>query len=564
MFKNYIRDFFFYGGIKCSEYASVRSLLWKRNLDSLRITATLALGIGAVFLVINSFLHSGNQIPYLVLFCGGMLSLCLLPFVRRTQREIWSLLLCYGLMMLICGYAIFLSTQPANYSIPATSAIVFIAILPLSIDDRPIRMFVVMLSESILYLLFSHSLKSPRAFSLDVMNAVTFCIVGMVLYAVMCTRNIRELFQSIRIEQMSFQTIQALANAIDAKDPYTKGHSTRVSQYSIKIAEALGWKKGRIDNLRCAALLHDIGKIGIPDSILNKPSKLTDVEFDIIKSHTTMGADILRERTFVDIAEDVAYSHHERFDGKGYPRGLQGQDISEEARIVCIADAFDAMNSNRVYRKACSSDYILHQLTDGRGRQFDPEYTNILIDLWNQGQLEESLKSIPGWKGRSENLENSVQEALESFVSDNEEMKLLFTDIRKNGSYSGALHVEYSQFSKLYEFVSNLKKRFEQPFKLILIAIEWNSSENSQPESLENAMFYMDRAIRISIRDVDIVTRYSTQQFLVILIGADQTGVKTALDRIFKSYYRMNGSNAFTPSYSIIETEAKSELLESS
>ena len=158
----------------------------------------------------------------------------------------------------------------------------FISLLPLSIDDRPVRMFAVMLGESAHNLLFSRMTKSPHAFSLDAMNVATFCVVGMILYAVICTRNLRELHQSERIQKMTLHTIETLANAIDAKDPYTKGHSTRVSQYSVMIAEALGWNKERIDDLRYVALLHDIGKIGVPDSILNKPTRLTDVEFDII------------------------------------------------------------------------------------------------------------------------------------------------------------------------------------------------------------------------------------------------------------------------------------------
>lgn len=556
MLKSRIGSILLYGGINRVDFDSVRSMVWRRNLNSLRITASLAAGIGALFLIINRFPGSGNQIPYLVLFCGSVLTLCLLPLLRgkREPREIWSLLLCYGQMILICGYATFLSTQSANYDIPATSAIVFIALLPLSIDDRPIRMFAVMLGESIAYLLLSRMMKSPHAFSLDAMNVATFCVVGMLLYAVICTRNIRELYQSERIQKMTLHTIRTLANAIDAKDPYTRGHSTRVSQYAVMIAEALGWKKARINDLRYAALLHDIGKIGVPDSILNKPTRLTDVEFDIIKSHTTTGGEILGERTVIESARDVALSHHERYDGRGYPRGLSGKEITEEARIVGIADAFDAMNSNRIYRKACDRDYILSQLKEGRGKQFDPDYADVLIDLWDRGLLDESLKSGAESKADSEKIEASLHEAVETFVSQNTSGELLVADIEQAGKYEGALNVEYSQFAKLYEFTANLEKRFEHPFKLILITLERKGGEDSLSANLENAMFYMERAIRISIRDVDIVTQYNRQQFLVIMLGTDLTGVNIAVDRIFKSYFRMSGSNAFTPSYMVADT----------
>ena len=547
---------FLYGGIDRDDYNAVRPLVWHRNLNSLRITALLAAGLGALFLLINIFMRSETKVPYLVLLGSGILTLCLLPTMRKKScREIWGILLCYGQMLLICGYAAFLSLLPANHDIPATSFVVFIALLPLSIDDRPVRMFAVMLCESFLYLFLSHRMKSPHAFSLDVMNIVTFCVVGMILYVVICTRNLRELWQNERVRKMTLHTIRTLANAIDAKDPYTKGHSTRVSQYSVMIARALGWDKTRIDDLRYAALLHDIGKIGVPDSLLNKPSRLTDVEFDIIKSHTTTGGEILGERTVIKPARDVALSHHERYDGKGYPRGLRGKEITEEARIVCIADAFDAMNSNRIYRKACSREYILNQLTEGRGKQFDPQYVDILIDLWERGLLDESLKM--GEESGKDNggIDNSLHEAVESFVNENASGDLLMADIQQTGKYEGALDVEYGQFAKLYEFVANLEKRFEHPFKLILITLERKEGEESSSINLEQAMFYMDRAIRISIRDVDIVTQYNSRQFLVIMLGTDLSGVNIAVDRIFKSYFRMSGSNVFSPSYSIVGTD---------
>ena len=556
MFRSHCRKLFLYSGIDRSDYDAVRAMVWQRNLNSLYITSSLAAGLGALFLLVNYFMRSGTQAPYMVLLGGSAVTLCLLPLVRKKGgREIRSLLLCYGQMILICGYATFLSVQPANYDIPATSVVVFIALLPLSIDDRPVRMFAVMLGESVLYLLLSQRMKSPHAFSLDLMNIATFCTVGMVLYALICTRNFRELWQSERVRKMTLHTIQTLANAIDAKDPYTKGHSTRVSRYAVMIAGELGWEKTRIDDLRYAALLHDIGKIGVPDSLLNKPTRLTEVEFDIIKSHTTTGGEILGEHTDIKPARDVALSHHERYDGKGYPRGLSGREITEEARIVGIADAFDAMNSNRIYRKACSRDYILSQLTEGRGKQFDPRYVDILIDLWKRGRLDESLRMGAESGKDDKRIEVSLHEAVENFVNENAPDGLLMAEIQHAGRYEGALDVEYSQFAKLYEFAANLEKRFDHPFKLILITLQRKNEDDSFSITLDNAMFYMDRAIRISIRDVDIVTQYNRRQFLVIMLGTDLSGVSIAVDRIFKSYFRMSGSNAFSPSYSIVGTD---------
>ena len=386
MLKSHIKNMLLYGGIDRADFDAIRPMVWRRNLDSLRITAWLAAGLGATILVLNHFLRSGTQAPYLILLGGSALTLCLLPLLRGKSepREVWSLLLCYGQMILICGYAIFLSTQAVNYDTPATSAIVFIALLPLSIDDRPARMFAVMLGESILYLLFSHMMKSPHAFSLDAMNVATFCMVGMILYAVVCTRNLRELWQSERIQKMTLHTIRTLANAIDAKDPYTRGHSTRVSQYAVMIAEALGWKKARIDDLRYAALLHDIGKIGVPDSILNKPTRLTDVEFDIIKSHTTTGGEILGERTVIESARDVALSHHERYDGKGYPNGKQGEEISLDGRIVAVADVYDALTSRRSYKQPWDPKDAYDEIVKGRGTQFDAKVVDAFIAAYDE------------------------------------------------------------------------------------------------------------------------------------------------------------------------------------
>ena len=528
-----------------------------------------------------------------------------------------------------------------------------------------------------------------------------------------------------KIEEMSFQTIQTLANAIDAKDPYTKGHSTRVSRYSVLIAEALGWEPERVTDLRYAALLHDIGKIGVPDSILNKPRKLTEVEYGIIKSHTTMGGEILRDRTMIRCAEDVARSHHERYDGRGYPSGLKGMEISEEARIVAVADAFDAMSSNRIYRKACDPEYIRKELEEGRGGQFDPEYAGVFLKLLDEGRVDEiadqdadlpaagaesssallqevveafaaqsaadSIDLATGVMSRSagegtiakrmqqeagcfifvdmdnlkrindslgheagdralrlagetllagvsenglccrlggdefllflpgagkEEAEERVRGIISSFDEKkaddaaifaatlsaglvmctpadsyltaynradkalyfvkqngkngysfyNEENELdtadvnrLVPGIRQAGSYSGGLNVEYRHFARLYDFIENLQKRFSQPFKLVLITLEPADGSQANIEEQEKAMYYMEQAIRQAIRGVDVLTRYSSRQYLVILVGAKADGIRSAVDRIFRGYFKMNGSGAFTPSYTVADPDEAKE-----
>ena len=195
-----------------------------------------------------------------------------------------------------------------------------------------------------------------------------------------------------KVADISLQTILSISNAVDAKDKYTNQHSIRVATYSRAIARKLGWDEERIDNLNMIALLHDIGKIGIKDAILNKPDKLTDEEYEIMKQHTTIGAKILKELTILpNVSYGVKY-HHERYDGKGYPNGLAGEAIPIEARIICIADAYDAMNSDRAYRTARDEAYIRQELVNGKGTQFDPELVDIFLSVLDQ-QKEFSKQS---------------------------------------------------------------------------------------------------------------------------------------------------------------------------
>lgn len=182
-----------------------------------------------------------------------------------------------------------------------------------------------------------------------------------------------------KVTQITFQTIATISSIVDAKDTYTDDHSIRVANYACLIAAELGFTPQEITNLYHAALLHDIGKIGIQDSILKKSDRLSANEYEIMKTHTSIGAFILKELTFLDRADEGALYHHERYDGSGYPFGLKGEDIPINARIICVADSFDAMNTNRAYRGRCGENYILDELKSGSGKQFDPLIVDALL-----------------------------------------------------------------------------------------------------------------------------------------------------------------------------------------
>lgn len=192
-----------------------------------------------------------------------------------------------------------------------------------------------------------------------------------------------------RLDKLNEEMVETLAVTIDAKDKYTNGHSFRVSWYSVALARQLGWTEEEIDELEREALLHDIGKIGVPDSVLNKPDRLTDEEYAVIKSHTTIGGEILSRSENLKSAAEVAHYHHERYDGNGYPDRLSGEEIPLHARVVAIADAYDAMRSDRIYRRGLPLDVIREELIKWRGKQFDPGMLDRFLELTDNGVLDE-------------------------------------------------------------------------------------------------------------------------------------------------------------------------------
>ncbi|MGD8366420.1 MAG: response regulator [Desulfobacterales bacterium] len=188
--------------------------------------------------------------------------------------------------------------------------------------------------------------------------------------------------QTRTIRKTQEETIYRLLSALESRDEETGGHVKRIAHFSAHLAKEIGWQSNRIEDLLLAAPMHDIGKIGVPDTILLKKGRLTDEEFEIIKTHTTIGGTILKDSEYpmLQLAEEIALSHHEKWDGSGYPRGLAGEDIPESGRIVALADVFDALSSDRVYRNASPEDEVIRIMREGRGSHFDPDLFDLFIE----------------------------------------------------------------------------------------------------------------------------------------------------------------------------------------
>ena len=197
------------------------------------------------------------------------------------------------------------------------------------------------------------------------------------------TKNQAETIRSLNTKLSSsyYETIDTLRKAVDKKDPYTRGHSDRVAYISAMIAEVMGFSEDEVEKIRLGGQFHDIGKIGIKDNIITKPARLTDEEYEDIKKHPVIGYELLEKNNiFKDILPAVRH-HHEKFDGSGYPDGLKGNQIPIMARIVCVADSFDAMMSKRSYRDKMDLDYTMDQIEKCSGSQFDPQIARAFKSL---------------------------------------------------------------------------------------------------------------------------------------------------------------------------------------
>ena len=313
---------------------------------------------------------------------------------------------------------------------------------------------------------------------------------------------------------LSMKMLETLAGTLDAKDKYTNGHSMRVSFYATRLAEELGWDKERVSMLRYEALLHDIGKIGVPDAILNKPSRLSEMEFGLIKSHTIVGSDILKNMIAVPGASEVAKYHHERLDGKGYPNGLCGTDIPLNARIVCIADAYDAMSSDRIYRKALSGNVIRNELINGRGTQFDPELLDKFVEMMDADKLNiTDTLSMDEKDMEQQNILLDIENMIHKLSSASEQKKNI------------------NDFDKFYRYMRDIGIRYNHSVEVVQVEIISVSEDNSD-EMLNDASDFLQIAIRKNIRAVDMHYRYSPMKHMIILLDAGLENIGVVQKRI--------------------------------
>lgn len=523
-------------------------------------------------------------------------------------------------------------------------------------------------------------------------------------------------------EKMTVQMMQTLSTTIEAKDEYTRGHSIRVAEYAACIAQALGWSFDEVQNIKHCAYLHDIGKIGIPDSILNKPGKLTDEEFNLIRQHPIIGENIVKDVKIVPHLKQVTRSHHEHYDGTGYPDGLKGETIPIYARIVAIADSYDAMNSKRIYRNALSYDKIREQISGNANKQFDPKLVDVFLKLMDDGTLSalelqmqktnsehenainkficdvvttikeqedtkeyDYLTNLPvrslGQKLIAAQMQNkdgclvfldmdnlkkindvyghkAGDKALKSLASiltnlsystiacrmGGDEFLLFISDIsakqaetlvidiiqqfkeiaqadpqmqfaalscgmymtktndtfadcyakadkalyyvkqngknnysfynqiqygenatrsktdlnqiamalQTSGSYTGALDLNYRDFTRQYEYIHQMIIRNHTKCYLVMVTMETKKGSSSYIEETEKALSYMGQSIQKNIRKVDVCTRYSAMQYLIILFQPIETQIPNIMSRIFMQYYKLCNNQKLHPVYEYI------------
>lgn len=354
------------------------------------VTVSIALTVAVLYLfslpaaILTVFI--GECMLYLK---NGIENRDLLKFVFNTSQLLLSIFFAGIVKIMFFKFGIAIATIVAAFCHVMINLSLVTIVLALSQNIRPFDM-----------LMLNFSGVVPNFIALTPMGILmakiyeTWGSFGIVLFIMplMLARHSFKLYMDTR--QMYLDTVQALVTAIEAKDLYTKGHSERVAEFAVETARELEWPEHQIETLRYMALLHDIGKIAIPDLILNKSTKLSPQEYSRIKDHAVIGAEILKQVKNLGDAHLMVRHHHERMDGSGYPDGLAGEDIPMGARIIAVADCFDAMTSNRVYRTGRSPQEALQELLECGGRELDSQVVQAFAQAWRKRLAEKWEQQI--------------------------------------------------------------------------------------------------------------------------------------------------------------------------
>lgn len=363
-------------------------------LEEKRSTVLFLLLFYIVFLMYDIFYYNlFPEFPWIDAGTGGVvwhdfmylrygIIIALIPIsiylIKKDKTAFVRYLLFFGYFSTnLFSDILYYKDSPLSYSSGNLVEVVIILFSPIFVNKR----FTYLVSFGIIlkYILVGLFLQNP---------IVLFPIIIYMLLSFIAFILLNRILNYIRALKQSYDgqlkgMVRGIIATLELKDPYTRGHSERVAAYAMKMARATGkFKPAELNDFYYACLLHDIGKVSIPDSILTKSGKLTAEEYDIIKTHPVVGAEAIRDVEGINDNHDVIYHHHERWDGKGYPDGLAGEDIPLLARITAVADAFDAMTSSRSYRSALPFEEAYRRILDGQGSQFDPQLVDIFKEIY--------------------------------------------------------------------------------------------------------------------------------------------------------------------------------------
>lgn len=322
--------------------------------------------------------------------------------------------------------------------------------------------------------------------------------------------------QQEKIDQMALQSLLTIAHTVDTKDRYDNKHSVRVALYSREIAKRMNYSEKEIEDIYHTALLHDVGKIAIEDSVLNKTSELTEEEYDMVKKHTMIGADILKDTKFIPGIVDAVRYHHEWYDGSGY-NGLRGKEIPEAARIIAVADAYEAMISDRAYRPRLPKERVMEELIMGRGSQFDPYVIDVMLELLEEGLAIDEDSAESEFDQKDDVTESGV--LLRQVFS--ERVQETQNELEKD-SLTGFLNRKYFE-EKINNYL--LQPRSRGTFFMMDLDNFKKVNDTYGHKSGDELLMIFADVLRANVRDNDFVCRIGGDEFAIFFPEMDKDHV---------------------------------------